>query len=431
MQTLKIIIPGNYYDSQLYSGQLYLWTLDGALAVFNWDKIVKGLIDTVSPELRFAAYCILQQSEYLYKGEMQLLLKDPEFTNLLKRRFENLSTTPFQLSEQTLERTQVGRGKYSNPFPFPHADSNIYRSYIYVASSEGINRAYCNVDETTPIARQAAKLTDLSTYSIAAAHNVLAIGAGSEGLFDYDLLGSSEPKNLITKHSSLVRWLYGSVFSSSYLEHGYLADYTIKPRQNLSKEHKNTYAEIAEDKNSSTIRELNEIIASNELLEVENSNQDSSFAWGVHDKICYATQRSLKVIKYQPSESRQSSKRFLDLGTVGQSFDFNKIIGADSAFFGYILESDDGLWVVGSSSISEDETTTLWLEGEPVRWRVFSNSLYYTNQLHVIYEDHLCINFFYNDYFSDQEIKKIGIQHSISPLRKANFQKRSQEAPTL
>ncbi len=55
---------------------------------------------------------------------------------------------------------------------------------------------------------------------------------------------------------------------------------------------------------------------------------------------------------------------------------------------------------------------TLWLEGEPVNWCVFPKSTYYTNQLHVVYEDHLCIHSFNHDYFVNQDTKSVGIMYS-------------------
>ena len=40
MHTLKVIVPGEFYDSQIYNGRLYLWKIDGSLITIDWDKLV-------------------------------------------------------------------------------------------------------------------------------------------------------------------------------------------------------------------------------------------------------------------------------------------------------------------------------------------------------------------------------------------------------
>jgi hypothetical protein len=60
--------------------------------------------------------------------------------------------------------------------------------------------------------------------------------------------------------------------------------------------------------------------------------------------------------------------------------------------------------------ISSDARGYTFLEGEPVNWRVFPKSKYYTNQLHAVYDDYFCIYSFNDDYFVDQKQKQAGIQ---------------------
>ena len=43
MQTLKVNTPGEYYDSQIYDGKLYLWQIDGSILTLNWNKLVEGI----------------------------------------------------------------------------------------------------------------------------------------------------------------------------------------------------------------------------------------------------------------------------------------------------------------------------------------------------------------------------------------------------
>jgi len=52
MQPLKIILPGRFWDSQIYSGRLMLFDLEGSLRVINWDKLIADL--DIPDDLRLA-----------------------------------------------------------------------------------------------------------------------------------------------------------------------------------------------------------------------------------------------------------------------------------------------------------------------------------------------------------------------------------------
>ena len=41
MQALRIIVPGSYWDSQIYQGRLYLFNMDGSLFALDWDETIE------------------------------------------------------------------------------------------------------------------------------------------------------------------------------------------------------------------------------------------------------------------------------------------------------------------------------------------------------------------------------------------------------
>lgn len=41
MQALKLIVPGTYWDSQIYQGRLYLFNMDGSLFALDWDATIE------------------------------------------------------------------------------------------------------------------------------------------------------------------------------------------------------------------------------------------------------------------------------------------------------------------------------------------------------------------------------------------------------
>jgi hypothetical protein len=258
------------------------------------------------------------------------------------------------------------------------------------SSPRALLRALFHFILITCLLIQTRPMQDLPVLGIAASYSTLALAAGSEGAFEFPLSAefsnfSKELYHLTEKqHSNSVRWMYASVFSSSYFGDGYLADFTL---------------EGEEEK----IRVLRDIVPSDDLILYHQQNGGTKFSWGLHDKICLAVNSSVEVVQYNPRKSDRD--RFISLGEVGINELQGDIINADSALFGFIIESEDGLLIINSLQESK------WIEGEPVNWRVFPRSKFYENQLHIIYDDHLCIHSFNHDYFVNQDMKRIGIRH--------------------
>ena len=403
MQTLKLIIQGEFYDSQIYSGYLYLWTVKGSIIIIQWEKLIDEL--DIPDELRFAAYCAFLKSENLYNQAFEHLFKDKEMVRLIRQRFDLLAANPLVFSLTDLEQRGLVIQERANPFYFPHADIAIFENNIYVADSSGIMKA--GRSKTSPISPKVEKLLDLPALSIAAAFDTLAIASGDEGLFSFDLTqaqSKKEPLQLVNEDANQAHWMYGSIFSSSYFNQGFLADYWLENKKGVDR------------KEDERVRTLLNVSPAQQLLAHNNLNgksgESSSFSWGVEDKICYVEGQTIKVVQYNPYEYPESGKRFKNLGEIKSQQLGNSIVRADSALFGYIVEGDDGLLVIssllGENGLSEESQ---WLEGEPVNWRVFPNSKFYTNQLHIVYEDCLCIHSFNQDYFVDQAAKKAGISH--------------------
>jgi hypothetical protein len=391
VQTLKLIIPGSYYDSQIYSGRLYLWSNNGSIITFDWDKLIESIC--IPKHLKLAITCAFLKSEYLYGDHWKLFFEDTEIKTTIEHKFQELaSLTPIEFSTQELGKHCIK--EQSNPFAFPHSDCTIYNNIMYLGSKNGVALATCGRKTKNPISSKPKKIWDGTALCLTASYNRLAISAGNDGLFEYNLEVNHytdsklhEPKALINHHSNLVRWLYASLFSSSYFNEGYLADYTLQDSEN--------------EEGGFKKRVLREIIPSSTMFGHQIQNDSPTFTWGLHDKICLATPKSVEVIQYNPYNEE---KIFSRLGEVQIDNTISDIISGDNALFGIILESEDGLLVI--NSILE----SMWLEGEPVNWRVYPKSKFYTNQLHVIHEDHLCIHSFNHDYFIDQKSKIIGIR---------------------
>jgi len=391
VQTLRLIIPGSYYDSQIYSGRLYLWSNNGSIITLDWDKLIESI--SVPDRLKLALTCAFKLSEYLYGDHWKLIFQDTEIKEAIQRKFQELAEmSPIEFSPDKLRKHYVR--EQDNPLSFPHADCTIYINTLYLGSQSGVLAARCDRKTKIPISPKPEKIWDGPALSLSASYLTLAISAGNAGLFEHSLevdytdQKRREPRPLIKQHSNFARWLYASMFSSSYFNEGYLADFANQ--------------ESKEDEENIRKRVFREIVPSSKIFGHQTKNGASSLTWGVHDKICFATPKSVEVVQYTPYKK---DERFVRLGIVPIEKPIGDIVSGDSALFGFIVESEDGLLVINSLMES------MWLQGEPVNWRVFPKSKFYTNQLHIIYEDHICIHSFNHDYFVDQKTKTVGIRH--------------------
>ena len=154
--------------------------------------------------------------------------------------------------------------------------------------------------------------------------------------------------------------------------------------------------------------------------EIFGDQRTVDHVWGAEDRICIEKAGHIDVVKFWPR--RRLSERFERIGSLTDSAkgkgDF---VAGDIAVFGFVTEFDRGILVMDSSLQST------WLEGEPVNWRVFPRSRYYTNHLHVIQEDHLSVFSFNGDYFVDQGKKVSGIDvgpRSFSGGRRTTYDPR-------
>ncbi len=381
MQPLKMTIPGRYWDSLIYKGRLYLFGLDGDIRSIDWSKFISSW--AVPDDDKVAFVCAFQRSDYLYSNEVQDLLLDHELREVMKRKFIRLSRMPLEATMEMLQHTESGR--QDTPLPFPHADLELYQDRLYVGSSSGLYQASCNKKTRYPVSTRVEKKWDGPVLGVSASYGALALAAGGEGLFEYDLYShysASADKGLRHLSTNACRncgWAFYSVFASSDSS-GYLAQYT--------KWSDDTY-------NRESARRFEKIETAASIF------GSDGYCWGIQDKLCQAIPNGIKVVRYEPWNPDESS-RLSYLGDVRFQPWKGEVVSAATANFGVVVELENALVVFPSDG---DPIT---LAGEPVNWRVFPRSRHYENQLHVVYEDRLEILSFNQDYLVNQEEKLLG-----------------------
>lgn len=393
MQPVRITIPGSYWDCQLYSGHLYLFTDNKALRVIAWDRLLELL--PFHDDQRFVARCAFQEGQLLYKyGANDSLLSAPPVLRAVKRSFFNLARIPYEITDLQIDDcTECCR---ENPFPFPHSDTEIYDDTLFVASKSGLSRLACehwypefNFDSPNVV-----RFWDCPVFSVTASYSTLALGAGGDGLWEVRVFldrntgkrGNDEVRLLSRRHCTTTNWNYQSIYGSSPISEGCFAEF--KKRQIPDSTDEITRREY--------VRELIETYSSSQIF---NKNGRS---WANANRFCMSSDGRLDVVNYTaPRKGRMNV--FRSLGSVLLTKTFGSVIGGAIAPFGIIVEFEHGLSVIPSDGGHE-----VHLDEEPVRWRFYPRSKLYQNQLHVIFDDRLEVYSFNHDFFVEQSKKLAG-----------------------
>jgi hypothetical protein len=121
-----------------------------------------------------------------------------------------------------------------------------------------------------------------------------------------------------------------------------------------------------------------------------------------------ASEHGLDVLDYEPPplekqfDAPRRDARFSKKGKFSFDLQNENIVATGTAPFGTVLELDNRVVVLRSDGQIET------FDGEVVHWRAFPRSENYSNQLHLIYDDHIRIVSFMHDYFVEQTGKLMG-----------------------
>jgi len=394
MQPLKIIIPGSFWDSYLYTGNLYLFLRDGSIQTIDWQALIKELID--DPYYNLVMEWAFLDSNYLYGELLKSIFEDNEVKDLLIEKFRRASTKEFVVENGFL--SAHGNKLQENKFPFPHADATFHYNNIFIGSRSGVHYASCSGSTKYGISTRIHKTTDIPTHALAASYKNLAIAAGEDGLFqipvninDYNRKKTIKEFRLSNNIIDDCQWTFYSIYGSSHLNNGVMASFV----KDYDEHQKGIYE-----------RKFSRLIFDEEIFE------HSGYSWGTQDKLYQSAPGRVRVVKYTPWQ-KDSESNFTNLGEIELASWKGGVISGDTALFGTVIECEEAIVVV----LSNDKIFTF--PGEPVNWRVFPRSKNYENQLHIVYEDRIEILSFNHDYFVDQYNKKAGT--SFINWRKRRF----------
>ena len=385
MQPLKLVIEGEFWDSQIYSGRLYLFKSDGSIKTVDWDMLINKW--KLKKSLHLPMTCAYSNSQYLYSSKFKKFFGDREVKTLIQDKFKRLSQENLFIPTKKLDSYLCGQ--QDNLFPFPHSDCTIYNRIIYVGAKDGIFSASCGKNTKKPVSTRLTKENDIPALSLSPNYGNLAVAAGDEGLCQIPVNNSFYENNAVRKLSKKncvgCSWNYESIYGSSHIDEGVLADFSY----NRDEER----------------RRFNKLYFQSQIFK----KKQLGYSWGAQDKICLASKNKISVVRYS-SYSEDEKLQFL--GEFTMDAWKGKIVSAGVALFGNVVECDNAMVVFPS------EGHAINIPGEPVNWRIFPRARNYENHLHIVYEDRLEIYSFNHDYFVDQDQKISGFRAPKSYFRK-------------
>ncbi|HTV39766.1 MAG TPA: hypothetical protein VMF08_04270 [Candidatus Sulfotelmatobacter sp.] len=417
---LRLVLEGQFWDSHIYMGKLYLFTLDGRVHTVEWDRLVSEF--ALPTELALPMQYAFSRSDYLYDNQRDLTFQDPQVREVIQTKFVRLA------KHHEVPRAADWRYYLLNtrdtPFPFPHIDATIYMKGFFSVCETGVfvssiseleSKSKSNSNSKSKSKRgkkgKVLKLWDCPVISVDASYGALALAAGPEGLFEFELDDwvSGDPrqaKPINKRDCTDCSWAYYSIVGSSHKQGSIFAEYAAVTDHHDNRNGSKTKIKNGKDFEPTNLgrswREAPKVQRQFEkTFAVEEIFDQKGYCWGGMDKICQASDGVMTVAQYSPWED-DAAKRFRVLRRI--TFDSGKgtpVCGA-VAPFGSIIELDRRIVVVRS----DDEI--FMIPGLPVNWRVFNRSKQYENQLHVIYENRLEIYSFNHDYFVDQKEKCSG-----------------------
>jgi hypothetical protein len=399
MRSVKVKISGAYWDSQIYSGELILFDCDGALHRINWREIIDELAAKNIP-VQTALRVAYSDSDLFYNPKVRKILLDPAISTPIKNQLAELAL----LDIPEIQKSAHWRVEDS-PFDFLSADTDIYYGQIFACGDEGLfSFPRQNLSAGRFSKNKAEKYHEASFLSIKASdrHTALAAAAGDDGLFEFpykkaDHRFLDQEKQLTKRPCNACDWSFQSVM-------GWTPDTAFLA----------SFREEKDSRTNKSVRSFDRIVEPREMFGDVDGNS-FGFTWGSREKIYRISSRGIEVANYSPAKmtgKKSSSPQY------NQKFSFVKSeeidghlsnvapIATATAPFGTILEFDDHIVVLRSDGEIEK------FVGEAVHWRVFGRSENYSNQLHIVYDDHILITSFVHDYFVNQSEKLYGFSRA-------------------
>jgi len=349
---VTIELEGDYIDSFVYSGVLFLVDSDLLLKAYSWDNVLDSSLSGLN---------------FLQKEKLKIYTKgEGTLPKELKRKYSvtEKSLTEFELCSKRL-----------NVWP---SDINIYKNRFYVASECGVD-AFDFDWGNGKVSKflRSSKIYDEVSFKLAtSSHHRLAIAAGNAGLLsvipDKRYARKEHVNQLIDAPCSECYW-HGTNLLANTVEGQYSASYLSIPKKVDFDGLDNEYWELVKQLKNTPPK----------ITENKHINGEPIVSSWFSGKGVFSVTKGLKLYW-----NNIKNPRDYELVDTNSELSTLKYFKAQSSPFGTVMEVGDEL------KLFTDEGTHKTIAEEVVNWRLFPKSTYYLSHLHIIEDDFLSVSLF-------------------------------------
>jgi len=339
LEKISVKIEGDYVDSYIYSGYLFLVDHKYIVSIYKWE----ALID-----------CFLEGIDACIQEIIKPILKDSRKTG------NRIDIPGLGLSKENLSRFKL----FSYEIGVWPSDINIYSNVLYISSENGVSSIKFDWDKGE--LRTECRIFDEMSFGVSPnSGNRLAIAAGKNGVLTYIPISRNKNTGVtqLFENTCLdIDWQSTALIANT-ISGVCRADFTAMPNKGDYDSDNDYYRSIQR------IKKIQPKVSTLENLKN---------AWVAGDKMFFLSKNG--EISFNNLEKSEQEEKNVS-GTVVKG----SVLRARTGAFGTVVETEDRLYSVTNEGVEP-------LSGEPVSWRVFPRARNYVNQLHIVNDDFLEIN---------------------------------------
>ena len=347
---ISIKIEGDFIDSFIYSGILFLVSANSQISIYNWEELLSNI-----------------------SGNRPLY-------NFLKDCRQGLNEDEYQ--EIYIEEEQLKEHKLGEALPLKawSTDINVYSNCLYIADENGVDRVNLDFEHKRLAQDTRFQLWGKYAYKISPNDNFrIAIAAGSNGIITAftrrdKTINESEDIKTIEINSYDCEWIGNNLITNSK-DGSYVLVFAELPEKPLeSNIPQSFYTNLNRLKRQTP-----------ETITIDNNSQASIiYSWMAGRKLFSLLKNSEVIEKninvLQDIKTQKTTILKLQISS--------RVLAVRSALFGAVIEIGDDLFSLTESGVDS-------ISHRPVSWRVFPRAKNYLNHLHIVENDHLAIRAYF------------------------------------
>lgn len=354
----RVVIEGDYVDSFIYSGALFLVDFDGVLRTYPWKEIVIAGFNRAGRKISGDDFSLL------VSGSVSLL-KDEDDFDFPELFVDSALIKKFQSSELPLSCWPTDIGIYSNN--------------IFVASEDGVSKRKFSWENGVVTEFQSPVLLwdELALKVSPNSMNRTAIAAGSAGVLTARSNNRKDTVQIFDSPCGDCEWNDTKLIANT-INGALIAEFEEIPKMSPLYGSSGEYWNI-----------VNSLKNKDPLFygKIELSGSGAMLSWSGGDRL-FAMDNAMQLYVASEEKIGENNSRSFEFESLN-SVDVNgehthRVLSGKTGAFGTVVEFSDALLEFSEEGIRE-------LANNPVRWRVFPRARNYANHLHVVENDFIKI----------------------------------------